>query len=279
MDSWYHPSLVGTERVLLSESGYTNDQLAMEWLDHFIFHTQSTPTSDVKLLLLDSHSSHRTLEFTIYAVEHNIITYAFPSHLTHILQPLDVGIFQPYKHWHREAVHSAIWNLDLEYNIRSFIRDLSTIREQTFKELTIIYAFKKAGVWPINYDNALAKLRKYSKPAPTLPSIIPASFQESEEQLQHWKVTLLVLLSSPSQQQYNNWVVGTEVVLAHGQLQELNVSILQRQVDGHKNRGRSSRRRLQIRGALTVEDARAQQAEKAERAAEKEASKEARIAR
>lgn len=30
MDSWYHPSLVGTEQVLLSESGYTNDQLAME---------------------------------------------------------------------------------------------------------------------------------------------------------------------------------------------------------------------------------------------------------
>jgi hypothetical protein len=30
MDSWYHLSLVGTERVLLSESGYTNDQLTME---------------------------------------------------------------------------------------------------------------------------------------------------------------------------------------------------------------------------------------------------------
>ena len=159
------------------------------------------------------------------------------------------------------------------------MRDLSTIREKTFKELTIVHAFKKAGVWPINYENALTKLRKYSKPAPTLPSILPDSFQDSEEQLQHWKATLPVLLSSPSRQRYNNWVIGTEVVLAHGQLQELNVSILQRQVNEHKNRGRSSRVRLQIGGALTVEDARAQQAEKAERAAEKEASKEARIAR
>lgn len=84
----------------------------MGWLDHFIYHTESTPTSKLKVLLLDSHTSHRTPEFTILAAEHNILIYAFPSHLTHILQPLDVGIFQPYKHWHREAVHSAIRNLD-----------------------------------------------------------------------------------------------------------------------------------------------------------------------
>ncbi|OBT38980.1 hypothetical protein VE00_10732 [Pseudogymnoascus sp. WSF 3629] len=130
------------------------------------------------------------------------------------------------------------------------------IREKTFKELTITHAFKKAGIWPID-----------------------SSFQESEAQLQHWKVTLPVLLSSPSRQRYNNWVISTETVLAHGQLQELNLSILRRQVDQHKNRGRNSRLRLQIGGALTVDEARALQTEKAERVAEKEAAKEARIAR
>ena len=78
------------QNVLLSESGYTTDQLAMEWLDHFIFHTQSTPTFDHKVLLFDSHTSHRKPEFTILAAENNIITYAFPSHLTHVLQPLDI---------------------------------------------------------------------------------------------------------------------------------------------------------------------------------------------
>jgi hypothetical protein len=98
MESWYHRSLVGTEQVLLSESGYTNDELAIKWLNHFIFHTQSTPISNAKLLLLDSHSSHQTPEFTIFAVENNILIYTFPSHLTHVLQPLDVGVFQPYKH-------------------------------------------------------------------------------------------------------------------------------------------------------------------------------------
>ena len=98
MNSWYHESLHGTELILLSESGYLNDQLAMKWLKHFITHTKSTSESEYKLLLLNSHLSHLSLAFTIRADECNILTYAFPSHLTHILQPLDVGIFQPYKH-------------------------------------------------------------------------------------------------------------------------------------------------------------------------------------
>ncbi|OBT38708.1 hypothetical protein VE00_10951 [Pseudogymnoascus sp. WSF 3629] len=68
-------------------------------------------------------------------------------------------------------------------------------------------------------------------------------------------------------------------VLAHAQLQELDLSILQRQVNEHRNRGRSSRARLQIGGSLIVEDARAQQAHKAAQAAHKEAAKEAQIAR
>jgi uncharacterized protein YpmS len=93
MESWYHESLTSTETILLSESGYTNDQLAMEWLQHFIRHTGSSRDLDYKVLLLDSHVSHITSQFTILASENNIYIYAFPSHLTHVLQPLDVGIF------------------------------------------------------------------------------------------------------------------------------------------------------------------------------------------
>jgi hypothetical protein len=98
MESWYHESLSSTERILLSDSSYTNDQLAMEWLQHFIFHTSSSRDSDLKVLLLDSHTSHCTPEFTLLARDNNVHIYAFPSHLTHILQPLDVRIFHPYKH-------------------------------------------------------------------------------------------------------------------------------------------------------------------------------------
>jgi hypothetical protein len=29
MESWYHENLIGNERILLSDSGYSNDELAV----------------------------------------------------------------------------------------------------------------------------------------------------------------------------------------------------------------------------------------------------------
>jgi hypothetical protein len=122
--------------VLLSDSGFINGQLAIRWLEHFVEYT--APHEETKVLLLDSHVSHISDDSIILAAASNVIIYAFPSHLTHILQPLDVGIFQPYKHWYREAVLAAIREMDLEYSLRSFMRDLSQIREQTFKGLLLL---------------------------------------------------------------------------------------------------------------------------------------------
>jgi len=275
MESWYHESLQGTELILLSESGFSNDQLAMKWLEHFITHTESTSYSENKLLLVDSHPSHLTPAFTIRANECNILIYAFPSHLTHILQPLDVGIFQPYKHWHIEAVHSSIRNLELEYSLRSFMRDLSKIREQTFKVSTITHAFEKAGIWPVNYSITLLKLQKYSKPSSNelaLPTMA-SSFKDSETQLYQWKAKVPVLISSPSRQRYKDWLEGTEEALATGQLQELDLTILKRRIEEQKNKVVNSRLRLQVGGAVTVKEAWAIQASKTARETEKQLSK------
>ena len=230
MDSWYHTNLKGTELFLLSDSGFTNSQLALRWLQHFIQHTAQYDNGEPKVLLLDSHVSHTSDDFIITAKEHNIIIYTFPSHLTHVLQPLDVGIFQPYKHWHREAVLAAIRHMDITYDLQSFMRDLTCMREQTFKESTIISAFQKAGIWLVSCAIALAKLRTYSQPTieptptpiPTLPIWVstpkPTTFRGVEEGLQHWKQRVPEGFSSPSKQSYRNWLTGTEEVVVAGQL-------------------------------------------------------------
>ena len=292
MDSWYPSNRYSTELFLLSNTGFSNSHLALRWLQHFIEHT--APHTEPKLLILDSHISHTSPEFTILAAESNIWIWTFPSHLTHILQPLDVGIFHPYKYYHRVAVHNAIRDMDLNYNVVSFIRDLPHIREQTFKESTITHAFQNAGIWPISCDTAILKLRTYSKPKPkptprpitpppTLPLRLltpkPSSFRDSEQGLQRWKSKLTVLLSSPSQKSYNNWVTGTEQVLASGQLQELDLQVLQRQVEEQKKEKSKSRARLQIGGELTTERAHELRAAKAELLARKAQAKEARVAR
>ena len=47
------------------------------------------------MLLVDGHASHITTAAIQYCVDYKIILLCLPPHTTHLLQPLDVGIFSP----------------------------------------------------------------------------------------------------------------------------------------------------------------------------------------
>jgi hypothetical protein len=49
--------------VALSDNGWTTDDLGVEWVKHFDRHTASRTYGVRRLLILDGHSSHATLEF------------------------------------------------------------------------------------------------------------------------------------------------------------------------------------------------------------------------
>jgi len=59
------------------------------------------------LLLLDGFDSHCTKEFLDYYDQYKIIVFCLPPHSSHLLQLLNVVIFQPYKHYHAEGVEKA----------------------------------------------------------------------------------------------------------------------------------------------------------------------------
>jgi hypothetical protein len=67
MDSWYQDKLKGGKKVLLSETGFTSDELALEYLQYFIQHTSAIPRGPFILLLMDNHGSHRTPQFILLA--------------------------------------------------------------------------------------------------------------------------------------------------------------------------------------------------------------------
>ena len=98
-----------------------------------------------------------------------IIPFILPPHITHFLQPLDVGCFQPNKHYHREAVNEATRMGNRDYNRMDFFADIERIRRQTFKELTIKSSFKKTGIWPFNPEIVLQKLKEFKPPHHTPP--------------------------------------------------------------------------------------------------------------
>ncbi|PMD17929.1 hypothetical protein NA56DRAFT_578193, partial [Hyaloscypha hepaticicola] len=61
--AWIAQELVGEERIRPTTTRYTNNEVALEYLDHLILHLQASPSKPWKILLLDSHESHKTDTF------------------------------------------------------------------------------------------------------------------------------------------------------------------------------------------------------------------------
>ncbi|EFQ89076.1 hypothetical protein PTT_14797 [Pyrenophora teres f. teres 0-1] len=60
-------------------------------------HTKRRTIGSYRLLVIDGHESHNSLEFQQYCKENKIITLYMPPYSSHLLQPLNVGCFSPLK--------------------------------------------------------------------------------------------------------------------------------------------------------------------------------------
>src|SRR3954451_21859652 len=60
------------------------------------------------LLLLDSYGSHINMDFLECCYKHNIHPYAYPPHITHRLQPLDVSVFAPLATYYSQELDNYI---------------------------------------------------------------------------------------------------------------------------------------------------------------------------
>lgn len=264
MDNWVtQEELVGDEYVTCSPTGYTNNDIALDYLNHLILHTKAGPNQPWFLLLLDGHESHQSLKFKAKAAENHVKLFWFPSHLTHALQPLDVGVFRPWKHWHMIAVQRAIRTLDFDYSITSFMRDMAWIRDKTMQPHTIINAFKNSGMWPISAKAGIKKMRAYGKrqvseeekqaeDALELPQHAPPPASEL------WQISSSIRefaerdptqFSSPSAKRFKSTMTNTDIALQKAHLLRVEHTALQQKLRVESKRKNTSRRSIQAGGA------------------------------
>jgi hypothetical protein len=95
--SWFRNDIEIDQQTVVccSPNGWTDSEIAVNWLHHFNHHTKARTQGSYRLLILDGHNSHTSYEFVKYCEEEKIIALCLPPHSTHLLQPLDVGIFGP----------------------------------------------------------------------------------------------------------------------------------------------------------------------------------------
>jgi hypothetical protein len=142
--------------IQVSNNGWTTNEIGLQWLHHFDQNTKAQGT--YRLLILDGHESHNSLEFKLYCKENNIITLCMPPHSSHLLQPLDVGCFAPLK---------ALYGNQIQHLMRMYIHHITKLEflpafktafYQAFKSSNIRAGFRASGLVPFDPEEVLSKL-------------------------------------------------------------------------------------------------------------------------
>ena len=113
--------------IIMLKKGFTNNEIAVKFLQHFIRNLDARPYLDQKLLLINNYRSHKTPKFIKLANKNYILLYPLFAYITYYIQPLNISVFQLYKHQYNIVIKNAIASLDIKYSLRSFLRDLAQV--------------------------------------------------------------------------------------------------------------------------------------------------------
>ena len=138
--------------ITVSDNGWTDNTIGLVWLQK-CFHpeTEITRRGEYRMLLVDGHASHITTQAIQFCIDQKIILLCLPAHLTHILQPLDVGIFAPLAHAYKKGVLDrgelvAVYHIDKV----EFLEIYQRARRIAITPTNVQKAWAKTGLSPFN---------------------------------------------------------------------------------------------------------------------------------
>ena len=144
-----------------STNGWMESTTFLDWFKClFLEHVDNI--KGPKVLILDGHSSHLSLEVVLLAKENNVSIICLPAHTTHILQPLDVAVFAPMKRAWGDIIEK---HNQKSYNINKtlFPELLNKLvnSKKAFLRRHAVAGFEASGLYPLN-QNAISdeKLKK-----------------------------------------------------------------------------------------------------------------------
>ena len=135
-----------------SPKGWIDEELAYHWLTH-VYHPFSLKrinNGETRLLILDGHSSHVNARFLKFCEANDIICFCLPAHTTHLLQPLDVGLFGPFQRYYGMAVEDFFLGTNLGITHSSFLPLYKKACAQAVTRKNIESAFQACGIVPFN---------------------------------------------------------------------------------------------------------------------------------
>lgn len=135
---------------LAHESGWMTGQNFHASLVHFHTFVKSCKTRPV-LLIMDNHSSHLDFQAVNFAKNNGIVLLTLPPHCSHVLQPLDVTVFGPFKKAIGECQNDWLFQ---NPGGRISIKEIAALSRRpyhhTFTPDKIIKGFVTTGICPFS---------------------------------------------------------------------------------------------------------------------------------
>jgi DDE superfamily endonuclease len=126
--------------------------------EHFDTETAKRQLGEYRLLILNGHESYCTLEFIEYCSEKKIILLILPPYTTHMLQPLDIAIFQPLAKYYSVKVETHSREKHYWLEKEDFIQYYQNARKKALRESNILSAWRTTGLLPFDPRVVLIKL-------------------------------------------------------------------------------------------------------------------------
>jgi hypothetical protein len=257
ISAWYGEADIPSDwRISVSENGWTNNDLGLEWLKHFDTYTKTRQVAGYRLLILDGHESHLNQGFKDYCLENKILTLCMPSHSSHILQPLDVVCFSPLKSRYSERVRGLARNRVFYINKENFLPAFKDAFFDVFTKENCRKAFEATAIVRTDAQTVIDRLdlRLYTPPQQLLPEAVWESRTPSnsyEFGSQSRLISSSFLRSPPEAKEgFSQLVKGAELMLHQNVLQSARITELEEQLAVLTKRRSRKRKQIQQGGSI-----------------------------
>jgi DDE superfamily endonuclease/Tc5 transposase DNA-binding domain len=264
LSAWYEDNYLPSGSVItLSENGWTTNEIGFEWIQHFDKHTKHRTKGKYRLLILDGHESHISVQFQQYYKEHEIIALCMPPHSSHLLQPLDVGCFSPMKTSYGFQIEKFMRFRINHITKLEFLPAFGQAFTASFTEKNIKAGFKAAGLVPYNPERVISCLDLRLK-TPTPPpqdinwvSKTPQNADELKSQTEHIQSKIVRHQNSSPTSIYEalgQLAKGAQIIAHSAILIKAELKASQEANQAKKRRARKQKRRIMYGSSLTIEE-------------------------
>ena len=130
-----------------------NSNVFIKWLDHFSSNVSSHVNRHIDLVY-DGYGSHYNTDIVEKAIELRIILVLLPSNSNHLIQPLDILVFKPFKTELKHQIKKfMIGNACTSFTKKDAIAIASIRFEKGIinKPENIVAGFKAGKIWPVYF--------------------------------------------------------------------------------------------------------------------------------